>query len=168
MLHEYCQRLRPMRCRGTLAGLLASVSLLGCVAVYWAESRAYANLPNDRLENLVGVKGDCCAPGLRTDCETQPPFACTTAGIVCDSGSSFDSCGGPSCGDSDSGSDACDAQGYASYSVTVTTCDVIPGGEVYCETSGTHCMYTTGSATVDFNGCGQNSICSASSGPTCQ
>ncbi len=168
MLHEYCQCLRPMRCRGTLAGLLASASLLGCVAVYWAESRAYADLPNDRLENLVGVKGDCCRPGLKTECTSTAPFACTTSGIVCDNQSSFDNCSSPACQDSDNAADACDGKGTAYYSVTLTTCDVIPGGEVYCETGGTHCMYTTGSATADFNGCGQNSICSVSSGPTCQ
>lgn len=168
MLRELVRHRHLMQRPAAIAGLVASVSFLGGAAVYWTESMAYANLPIDQLEMRVGTKGECCAPGLRTNCEDQPPFACTTEGIVCDDQSSFDTCADPSCEESDNDDDGCDAQGYETYSVTVTTCHVIAGGEVFCEEGGTHCMYTTGEATVDFTGCGVNSVCSVSAGPTCQ
>ena len=169
MGYRFVRRMRPLRWSANLAGLAAGLSLTGCLAVYWVESAAYANMAPDRLDKLVGVKGDCCNPGLKTNCSDKSPFACTTAGVVCESTNAYDNCANPSCNDSSSSSDACSSQYFAGYSVTVTICNGIPGAEVYCSTgTGTHCMYTTSSATVNFSGCGQNSICSPSQGPACQ
>ncbi len=159
-----CLTQRP----AALAALLMSVCVASGALVFWTESMAYGNLPSERLDQLVGVKGECCTPGLKTECGSVAPFACTTSGVVCDGQSSFDSCGGPSCGESESSDDGCDSQGFETISVTVGTCDVIPGGQVYCEGGAKRCMYTSGTATVDFTGCGQNSICPANPGVTCQ
>lgn len=160
---------KSARFRATIAVLVGSLSMVGCIAVFWTESLAYADLPSSRLESLVGVKGTCCSPGAKTDCSSQSPFACVnSSGINCDSGSSFDNCGNPSCGDSDNRDDTCDSSGYSSYSVSSTTCTVIAGGVVSCGDSGLHCMYTTASVTVDFTGCGSNAICTTTSGPACQ
>lgn len=159
---------RPIRARAGIAVLVAALSFAGCVALVWADSRAYAELTSRRLDALVGVKGECCVPGGKTPCNSMVPYACTTQGIVCDSGSSFDQCGSPQCKDSDDDDEACGSDAFGEYAVSVTTCDVVPGVIVPCEPNGQRCMYTTGSATVDFVGCGGSSVCSSVPGQTCQ
>ncbi len=170
MSHELFHRARGMPRRAGLAGLAAGLSLLGCVAVCWTDSMAYADLSNARLERMVGVKGDCCVPGLKTTCESQPSFACVTSGVVgCESGTSaFDSCGDPSCKDSDSSNDHCGSSECTPYSITSTTCTVISSAIVVCGDNGQQCHFVTATATVDFTGCGTANICSVTSGVACQ
>ncbi len=56
------------RQRTLLACLSSAASLVACLGVAWTESLAYARLPDVRLNQLVGTKGECCMPGLRTNC----------------------------------------------------------------------------------------------------
>jgi hypothetical protein len=169
MWRKPIQTARPMRIRATLASLAAGLCLAGCVAVFWADSTAYANLSNPRLESLVGVKGSCCMPGQKTSCSSTGLFACASSGVVCDAGgTSFDTCGGPGCTDSDTATDKCDSSQNASYSVTVTTCGVTSAAPVPCDGGGLRCEYVTASATVDFTGCGSSTICAVTSGAACQ
>lgn len=169
MWRKPIQAVQPMRCRAKLAGLAAGLSLVGCVTVFWADSRAYANLSNARLESLVGVKGICCVPGLKTSCSSTGLFACASSGVVCDAGgTSFDTCGDATCNHSDSHADQCDSSEFSSYSITATTCAVTSAAPVPCDGGGLRCEYTTASATVDFIGCGSSSICSVTSGVACQ
>jgi len=157
---------RPLS--GPLGAVLGAFAITVCAAVVWSDSTAYGDLPIARMNSRVGVKGECCVPGAKTECRSVTPFACTTEGITCDGGSDYDRCGSPSCAESDNEDDACASEGFDEYSVVVTTCHVIPGGVVPCDENGNRCMYTTGSATVEFLGCGASTICSETSGPACQ
>lgn len=169
MWHNPFHAVRAMTVRKTLAGLATGLSLIGCVMVFCTDSMAYANLSSARSENFVGVKGTCCTPGLKTTCDSSPPFACSASGVVCTAGTSaFDSCASPSCGDSDNSNDHCDSTEYGPYSISSTTCTVISSAVVACGQNGQQCMYVTGSATVDFTGCGSAVICAVTSGVACQ
>jgi hypothetical protein len=159
---------RKARSGATIAAVVAGLSVAGCLAVFWADSFAYADLSAARLGALVGVKGECCVPGGKTSCSSIAPYACTTEGIVCDSGSAFDQCGSPSCRDSDEDEDACGSDAFGEYSVSATVCYVIPGVIVPCEPEGNRCMYFTGEHTVDFVGCGGSTVCASTPGPACQ
>jgi hypothetical protein len=169
MLKRFIQDARNLTRRRTLAGLAAGLSLVGCMSVVWTDSNAYATLSNTRLENLVGSKGICCSPGPMVDCESKAPFACAASGTVCDIGTfAADSCGGPGCGDSDTSDDQCDKSNFAMESVTATTCTVISTSVIVCGASGQTCMYVTGSGTLDITGCGSATVCSVTSGASCQ
>ena len=123
---------------------------------------------NVRLDQVVGTKGECCVPGLSTPCNSVSPYACTNEGIDCDSGNSFDQCADPVCQDSDESSDGCSTDGFNTYTVSVSTCTVVPGGVIDCDSGGEHCMYTASSSYTVFTGCGTTTICSTTTGPTCQ
>jgi hypothetical protein len=169
MLKQFIQAARDMRGRRKLAGLAAGLSLVGCISVVWTESNAYANLSNTRLENLVGSKGICCSPGSMVGCESKAPFACAASGTVCDIGTfAADSCGGPACGDSDTSDDQCDKSNFEMESVLATTCTVISTSVVVCGASGQNCMYVTSTGTLDITGCGSATVCSVTSGASCQ
>lgn len=159
---------QQVRCRAILAALAAGLSMAGCVAVFWADSTAYANLSSARLESPVGTKGTCCVPGQKTSCSGGGQFACSSSGVVCGAGATTsDTCGDPSCTDSDTKTDQCDSSGYAAYAVTVTTCSVTSSAPVPCD-GGLRCEYVTSSATAEFTGCGYCTICSVTSGVACQ
>jgi hypothetical protein len=166
MFHERINRSLASH-RTTLACVSCVISFVACLAVSWVESRAYAGLPAARFAEHVGVKGDCCTPGLKTSCSSMYPFSCTTEGIACDSGEAVDNCGSPGCSDSDNRNDVCESQYFSTYYVTLAKCTVVPV-VVSCEGGGAHCMYTTSTATAGFTGCGQCSTCEVTSGTACQ
>lgn len=169
MQNQSSRAARPMRSKVALAGLTACLGVAGCVAVFWTETMAYGDLPIARLDNLVGVKGTCCIPGPKTECASLAPFACSSSGSECSGQTSaFDTCGSPNCHDSDDDDDACDSGGLGSNSVSVTTCSSIEGYVVVCGTNGTHCAFTTSSATIDAPSCGYSKVCGTTSGAACQ
>lgn len=169
MLHRFLKTARPRNSGSALAGFTAALGLVGCIAVLWIDSMAYADLSTARLQSRVGNKGACCTPGLLTSCESVPPVGCSSSGVVCNVGtSSFDQCANPTCGDSDNNNDQCDSSEYASYSISATTCTITSSATVACGSGGQQCIYLTASATVDFTGCGGATICSSTSGLSCQ
>ena len=169
MLRRLLDTARPKSWRSTLAGFAAALGLVGCIAVVWSDSMAYEDLSTARLQSRVGNKGACCTPGLLTSCESTPPVGCSSSGVVCTVGtSSFDQCANPSCGDSDDSNDQCDSSEYTSYSISATTCTIASSATVACGSGGQQCIYLTASATANFTGCGGATICSSTSGISCQ
>jgi hypothetical protein len=168
MPHHPAYARAHLRSRATLATLACTLSLAACFAVCWTESLAYGDLSSARLAGLVGVKGECCSPGLKTFCSASAPFACSAEGVACGTQQAVDNCGGPSCGDSENSNDACDDDYFSAYTVTIQTCCALPGISVECAGGGSHCMYTTDTASIAFVGCGQCSFCEVTSGPACQ
>ena len=157
------------RCPAILAATTAVLSLAGCAGVLWADSTAYADLSNGRLQQSVGVKGMCCAPGLKTTASSGGVFGCSSTGVVCNVGaSSTDTCAGASCDDSDNSEDQCDSSEFLNESVSVSVCTVVSSAAVPCGTGGSRCAYVTDSSTVGFAGCGTSDICTSTSGVTCQ
>jgi hypothetical protein len=155
--------------RASLAGLAAGLSVVGCVAVFLSDSRAYADLSNARLESLVGTKGSCCVPGLKTSCSSTGLFACASSGVVCDAGGySVDTCGDPSCTNSDTSTDQCDSSEYGSYTISATTCSVTSAAPIPCDDGGMQCAFTATTSAATYTGCGTSTICSVTSGVACQ
>jgi hypothetical protein len=156
-------------CRDALVVSVFGFCLAACFAVVHAESTAYVDLPRDRLGQLVGIKGTCCAPGTKTNCSSMAPFVCATSHPGCQTQVSMsDSCGSPACQDSDDEEQACDALGFGNLSVTVTVCTSIANYSVACGSNGTHCGFTTSSTVVTLLGCGATSVCGETSGTACQ
>ncbi len=157
------------RCPAILAAITALLCIAGCAGVLWADSTAYVDLSNGRLQQLVGVKGMCCTPGLKTTANSGGVFGCTTTGVVCNVGaSSADTCASATCGDSDNSEDQCDSSEFANVSVSVSVCTVISSAAVPCGTGGSRCNYLTSSAIVSFVGCGTSDFCATTSGDACQ
>ena len=121
--------------RALFAGLAAVLSVLGCVAISWADSSAYTSLSNTRLDGLVGNKGKCCTPGLKTACAGSGSFVCSSSGAVCDpSVMTSDACADPKCGDSDTRSDKCDPTlNFGVYTVSVATCSATSVAPIPCD-----------------------------------
>jgi len=156
---------RPM-IAAAMATLLCAV---GCAALLWSDRKAYADLPNWRLQQSVGVKGTCCTPPLKTACEAGGMIACTNTGVVCEPGTStHDSCGSPSCDDADGNDEKCDSSLFANLTVSVSVCTITSSAYVPCGTGGTRCAYVTSEAVMSTSGCGSADFCSTTSGAACQ
>ncbi len=169
MWRQFARVGRLLRHRTIVAGLSSGLSIVGCAAVVWVESRAYGNMPEVRLETQVGVKGECCNPGAKTECSSEYPFACSTAGVMCDTAeSSCTKCASPTCSESDNGNDHCDSMEYGSYTINATCCIPTSSYSEVCGTNMQHCPYVTSSQTAEYVGCGSSVICGVTSGAACQ
>src|SRR5262249_2611057 len=132
---------------------------------------AYAELSTARLTRLVGVKGECCIPGLKTLCDDVAPFACTSEGLICDHvETEYDRCAAPTCKDSDKRDDKCGADAYGEFTITLQQCIGVGGAVPNCEGEGdsTHGMFVNSPAPANFMGCGGANICGVTSGIACQ